>query len=208
MSITTSALVGASYGSEMPVNSFTMPARAFAYSPFLSRCSQTSIEVMACTRMRSASNGSIISRTAFACRCIRSDGRADRDPAILRDFRSHIPDAADVDVAMLLRESQFARQVFAHQIAVEQCDRTPTHLEEFRDQSVGDRGLTRSRKPCEENRDSLLVPGRVAAAQFLHDFRVGKPRRNVAAFVEPVAQFRAEATSSTLAPGGTSSAET
>src|ERR1700675_1669287 len=64
VSITTSALIGASYGSEMPVNSFTMPARALAYRPLRSRCSHTSIEVAACTRINPP-NGSIICRTAL-----------------------------------------------------------------------------------------------------------------------------------------------
>ena len=47
----TSASAGTSYGSEMPVNSFRIPARALAYKPLRSRCSQTSTEVAMCTRM-------------------------------------------------------------------------------------------------------------------------------------------------------------
>ena len=91
---------------------------------------------------------------------------------------------------MLLGESEFARQVLAHQIAVEQSDRTSAHLEEFGDQSVGDGRFARSRKPGKENGDALFVPRRIAAAQFLHHFGIGEPRRDVAAFIEALAQFR------------------
>src|SRR5713101_227394 len=126
----------------------------------------------------------------FASRLIRSDRSADRDAAVLRDLGSNIANAADVDVAMLLGESEFARQVLAHQIAVEQSDRTSAHLEEFGDQSVGDGRFARSRKPGKENGDALFVPRRIAAAQFLHHFGIGEPRRDVAAFIEALAQFR------------------
>src|SRR6185437_765570 len=48
----------------------------------------------------------------------------------------------------------------------------------------------RAGKSGEENRYALLVPWRIALTQLLHDFRISEPRRNVAAFVEPLAQFR------------------
>src|ERR1700687_605421 len=44
-------------------------------------------------------------------RVIRRDRRANRDAAVLRDFRRHISDAANVDVTMLFRESQFRRKM-------------------------------------------------------------------------------------------------
>ena len=93
----------------------------------------------------------------FARRFIRSDGGADCDAAILRDLGCNIADAPDVDVAMLLGESEFARQILAHQIAIQQSDRTAAHFQELGDQRIGDGRFARSRKPGEENGDALLV---------------------------------------------------
>src|SRR5882762_991825 len=45
----------------------------------------------------------------FASRLIRSDRGADRDTAVLGDLGSNIANAADVDVAVLLRESEFTK---------------------------------------------------------------------------------------------------
>src|SRR5215470_9568766 len=42
----------------------------------------------------------------LAYRVVRRDGRANRDPAVLGNFRSHVSDATNVDVAMLLGEPQ------------------------------------------------------------------------------------------------------
>src|SRR5450631_431582 len=127
----------------------------------------------------------------FASCLIRSDRGAYRDAAVLGDLRGDITNAADVDVAMLFRESEFARQMLAHQIAIEQSDWTSAHLQKLRDQSIRNGRFARSRKSGEENGDTLLVPWWIAAAQFLHYFRISEPRRNFAAFVEPLAQFRA-----------------
>ena len=55
----------------------------------------------------------------FAGRIIRRDGRANRDAAVLGDFRGHVADAPDVDVAVLLGEAEFGRQILAHQVAIE-----------------------------------------------------------------------------------------
>src|SRR5580658_2568129 len=108
-----------------------------------------------------------------ARRLVRSDRSADRDAAVFCDLGTNIADAPDVDVAMLLGESEFARQVFAHQIAIEQSDGTSAELQKFRDQRVGDRRFARPRKPGKENGNALLVSRRIAAAQFLHDFGIG-----------------------------------
>src|SRR5260370_2937940 len=96
----------------------------------------------------------------FASRLIRSDRGADRDAAILGDLGSNVANPADIDVAMLLGESEFARQVLAHQVAIEQSDGTSAHLEELRYQGIGAGGLARSRKPGEENGDTFLGPWR------------------------------------------------
>ena len=113
----------------------------------------------------------------FTGRVIRSDGRADRDAAVLGDLRSNVADAPDVDVTMFFRESEFRRQVLANQVAVEHCDRTSADFQELGQQNVGDGRLARTRKSGEENRHALFVPWRKAAAQFLHDFRISEPCR-------------------------------
>ena len=74
----------------------------------------------------------------FARRFVGSDGRAHGNAAVLRDLGGNVADAPDVDVPMLLGETQFAREVLAHQVAIEQSDRTSAHLQELRDQRVGD----------------------------------------------------------------------
>ncbi len=42
-----------------------------------------------------------------------------------------------------------------------------------------------------ENRHALFVARRITASQFLHHFRIGKPTGNIAAFIQPLAQFGA-----------------
>ena len=87
---------------------------------------------------------------------VRRDRGADGDAAVLGDFRRDVADAADVDVAVLLREAELAREVLAHQVAVEDRDRPAAELEQLREQHVGDRALAASRerpvkntvKPC------------------------------------------------------------
>src|SRR5690606_23220260 len=64
VSIRISGFSGTSYGSLMPVKPLMMPARAFAYSPLRSRCSQTSSGV-ATWISRNPPTGSIFSRTSL-----------------------------------------------------------------------------------------------------------------------------------------------
>src|ERR1700722_14084925 len=67
----------------------------------------------------------------FAGRVIRRDGRTNGDPAVLGNFRRHVPDAADVDVAMFFGESQFGREMLAHKVAVEDRDRASADFQEL-----------------------------------------------------------------------------
>jgi hypothetical protein len=60
----------------------------------------------------------------LASRIIRRDRRADGDATVLGDFRSNVSDAADVQIAMLFRESEFGRKILTNQVAIEQCYRT------------------------------------------------------------------------------------
>ena len=50
---------------------------------------------------------------------IGCDRRTDRDATVLGDLAGDIADAQDIDVAVLLAEPEFRRQVLAHQIAVQ-----------------------------------------------------------------------------------------
>ena len=92
---------------------------------------------------------------------------------------------------MLFRESEFRRKMLAHQVAIEQGHRTSTNFQELRHQDVGDGRLARTRKAGEEDGHALLGARRKAAPQFLNHFRIGEPGGNIAAFVQPVAQFGA-----------------
>jgi len=61
------------------------------------------------------------------------DGCANGDAAILGDFRSHIADAADINVAVLLGEAEFRGEMLANQVSVEQRDRPAAGFEELGD---------------------------------------------------------------------------
>src|SRR5262249_52289801 len=54
----------------------------------------------------------------LARRGIGRDRRADRDAAVLGDLARDVADTLDVEIAVLLREPELARQVLAHEIAV------------------------------------------------------------------------------------------
>src|SRR6266700_1509382 len=99
----------------------------------------------------------------FASCIVRGDWRTNRDAAVLSDFGSDISDAADVDVAMLFRESEFRRKMFAHQVAVEQGHRTAPDFKKLRHQDIGDCGFARTRQSGEEDGYPLLCARRKAA---------------------------------------------
>src|ERR1700694_2380769 len=92
---------------------------------------------------------------------------------------------------MLFGESKLAGKIFADQVSIKQRARATAPLQEFRNESVGDGRLSRSRKAGEENRDSLLVTRRIAAAQFLYHLGISEPRGNIAALVEALPEFSA-----------------
>src|SRR5580704_18613924 len=127
----------------------------------------------------------------FAGGVIRRDGRANGDTAVLGDFRGNVADAPDVNVAVLLGKAELGRQMLAHQVAIQQGDRTSTGLQELGEQNVGDGRLTGTRKSGEEDGHALFGPGRETAAQFSDDFRVGEPGGNLAAFAQTLAKLSA-----------------
>ena len=67
----------------------------------------------------------------FASCVIRGNGGANCDAAILGDFGSHVADTADINIAMLFRESQFGRKMLTNQIAIQQCYRTSACLQKL-----------------------------------------------------------------------------
>src|SRR5579872_5877174 len=127
----------------------------------------------------------------LAGRVIGCDRRANGDAAVLRDFRGDIADAPDVDVAMLLRESKLGREMLTHQVAVEDRYRPSADFQKLRQQNIRDRGLARTGQTGKENGYALFRAWRKAAPQLLHNFWIGEPRRNIAAFVQPSPKFRA-----------------
>src|SRR5215469_5897357 len=88
---------------------------------------------------------------------IRRNRRTDCNSAVFGDLRGNIADPPDVDITMFFRESQLRRQVFAHQIAIEQRNRTSTHFQEFRQQHIGDGRLPRARESAEEDGHALFA---------------------------------------------------
>ena len=61
----------------------------------------------------------------------RGDRGADGDPALLGDPRRHIPDPADIDIAVLLGEPQLRRQVLTDHDTVEDRHRPAPDLQEL-----------------------------------------------------------------------------
>ena len=67
----------------------------------------------------------------LADRIVWRDGSANRDSTVLGDFRRHVTDAANIDVAVLFRESKLRRKMLADKVAVKYRDRTPSNFEEL-----------------------------------------------------------------------------
>ena len=121
VSITSSGLVGASYGSATPVNSLISPANAFAYRPLTSRRAHSSTDASTCTSTNGP-NSSTSSRAFCARLLVGRDRRRDHGAAVARQPRGDPADALDVRVAVLLREAEALREVRAHGVAVEVLD--------------------------------------------------------------------------------------
>ena len=136
-------------------------------------------------------SGSISARTSLRVEVVRSDRGADGDAAVLRDLGGDVADAADVDVAVFLGETELGGEVLPHEVAVEHGDRAAADFEEFGHEHVGDGGFAAAGKSAEEDREALLVARREAATQLRRDFRIGEPARDVATFVEAIAQLGA-----------------
>ena len=120
---------------------------------------------------------------------VRRDGSADCDTTVFGNFGCHEPNSADVQVAMLTRESQLGGQVFTHNVAVQQGDGTTSRFEEFNSQDVRDRGLPCTGKSGEENSESLTLSWRAASPQLIDDFREREPSRDFPAFHKAASQF-------------------
>ena len=119
----------------------------------------------------------------LARRVIGRNRRADSNTAIFRNFGGNIANTANIDVAVFFRKTKLRREVFAHEIAVEQCHRPAAHFEELNHKHVRDRRFTSAGKTRKKHGHPLFVPRWEGAPQFLRDFRKGKPGRNLAAVV-------------------------
>ncbi len=90
---------------------------------------------------------------------------------------------------MLLGEPQLRGEVLAHDVAVEEGHRAPTHLQQLDQQGVGDGRFARSRQPGEEHGEPLLVARGMGAPQLPGHLGEGEPLGDLAAVRQPVAQL-------------------
>src|SRR4029079_5733788 len=119
----------------------------------------------------------------FARGILGCNRRANGDTAILGNFGGNIANTANVDVAVLLRKTKLGREMFPHEIAVEQRHRPAAHLEQFNHKYIGDRRFTCTGKTGEKYRHPLLVPRREGAPELARDFGKSEPGWNLAAIV-------------------------
>ncbi|HTP62196.1 MAG TPA: hypothetical protein VMJ14_08940 [Burkholderiales bacterium] len=125
-----------------------------------------------------------------ARRRVGSDRRAQRDAAVLGDFRRDKADAQDVEIPVRMREPELRGQVLAHHVAVQQRHRTLACLEQSGEQGLGNRRFSRARQAGEEHGHALPVPRRLRAAQFIDHFGIRKPRRDLGAFAQSAPELR------------------
>ncbi len=84
---------------------------------------------------------------------VRSDGCADRDPAVPRDLARHPADAQDVQVPVRPAERQAGRKQPANHVAVQHGDLAPA-LEQRVGHAAGHGRLARPGQPGEEHGQS------------------------------------------------------
>jgi hypothetical protein len=73
---------------------------------------------------------------------VGGDGSANGNATVFRDFRCNVADAPDVDIAMLLGETEFGRKMLSYQIAIQQRYGTATGLQELGAKNIGDGGFS------------------------------------------------------------------
>ena len=147
---------GASYGAEMPVKSAISPARAFAYSPFGSRCSATSSGVSTKISME-RQPGLLVDRAGrVAVLAVRRDQRHERDHARVGQQLGDLGGAADVLLAVLGAEAEVVVEPVPQVVAVEDVrgaagrDQAPLDLDR-------DAGLARAGQAGEPERHALAA---------------------------------------------------
>ena len=141
---------------------------------------------------------SAFARTSSRIVAVGRDRGRDRDDAVAREQVRDEADAADVRVAVLLREAEALREVLAHLVAVEDLD-TPAPGSSPR--TVRQRALAGARQAGEpEDRARRLRRGRgdrrclhaaVVLAKHLGHFRPGEFARQGAALAQDLADTRA-----------------
>src|SRR2546426_8081171 len=81
--------------------------------------------------------------------------------------------------------------MLSYQIAVQQRHWAATGLQEFGAKDISNRGFSGTRKSGKENGYALFVPWRITAPQFMNHLWIGEPGRNIASFIQTVAQVGA-----------------
>lgn len=79
------------------------------------------------------------------------------------------------DVAMLLGSPQLRGKMLAHDIAVEQRNRTSAEPKQLDPKDVGDGGLARAGKAGKKHREPLVMPGRMGTLELPANLRKRKP---------------------------------
>ncbi len=92
---------------------------------------------------------------------------------------------------MLPREPEFARQVLADEVAIQQRDLPAAVLEQLGHQCPRHGRLAGTGETGEEHREALLVARRVGPPEFRHHLGEGEPLGNLQSLLQPPADFRA-----------------
>lgn len=119
----------------------------------------------------------------------RRDRGSDDGGAGLCELGRDEADAADVLVAVFLREAELRGELGAHVLAQEERDGAPALLVERHVQGARDGVLAAVGVARQEDGEALLVAGWVGLAQDADDFGVGEPRGDVTAGAETAAEF-------------------
>ena len=98
---------------------------------------------------------------------------------------------SNVDVAVLLREAELAREVLAHQVAVEDRDGRPPSSRSFESSTLAIVDFAGAGEAGEEDREALPIAGRMAAAEFFHHAGVGEPVGDLGASGQAIAELGA-----------------
>ncbi len=120
---------------------------------------------------------------------VGGDGRANGDAPVLGDFTGHKADAADIDFPVFPGKAQFAGEVAADDIPVQQGDRPVPEFHEFDIQDPGQGGFSGSGETGQKQGEPLLVPRRIGLSQLGHHAWKGEPFRYVQVEFQAAPEF-------------------